>query len=140
MLNSLYSYFKLLIVNSSTTKFKQKLYQIIEYFGEVKIENEKTKENYMYMTKYNFWERWNRDKPPRTHHCSYCNRWVLRLDHHWYIIGQWIGFGNIKQFTLFTLYTFIDKAIWGFWLLYTFTHYHFGGSDFINHYSFLFCF
>ena len=114
------------------SKFKKKLIEIAEFFGEIKIDKEKVRENYQYMTRYNFCERWDIEKPPRTHHWSYCNRCVMRLDHHWYIIGQWIGFGNIKQFILFTLYTFIDKSIGGFWLFYIFSHNYFEDEGFIS--------
>ena len=35
------------------------------------------------------------------------------MDHHCYYIGQCIGFGNIKQFYLFIMYTFVDKLLIG---------------------------
>ncbi|KAJ2774691.1 Palmitoyltransferase [Coemansia nantahalensis] len=43
-------------------------------------------------------------KPPRAHHCSDCDRCVLKLDHHCPWIGQCIGFANQAHFLRF-IYT-----------------------------------
>lgn len=43
-------------------------------------------------------------KPLRTHHCSRCNRCVLKYDHHCPWIGQCVGFFNYKLYLLFVLY------------------------------------
>jgi len=37
-------------------------------------------------------------KPPRAHHCSHCNRCVLKMDHHCYYTGTCIGSFNYKYY------------------------------------------
>ncbi|KAL5033036.1 hypothetical protein BDV3_000058 [Batrachochytrium dendrobatidis] len=49
--------------------------------------------------------RWCRSclcfKPPRSHHCSYCNRCILRMDHHCPWLNNCIGHNNIPHFIRF---------------------------------------
>ncbi|KAF7684776.1 Palmitoyltransferase ZDHHC15B [Astathelohania contejeani] len=40
-------------------------------------------------------------KPPRTHHCSICNKCYLKMDHHCALLDCCIGFHNYKAFYIF---------------------------------------
>ncbi|XP_016989803.2 palmitoyltransferase ZDHHC16 [Drosophila rhopaloa] len=44
-------------------------------------------------------------KPPRTHHCSVCNRCILKMDHHCPWLNNCVGYGNHRYFFLYMMYT-----------------------------------
>jgi len=55
----------------------------------------------------NFCELCQQWKPPRSHHCSFCGRCVLRMDHHCPFTGNCIGMRNHGHFVLMYIFAFI---------------------------------
>ncbi|CAG0897466.1 unnamed protein product [Darwinula stevensoni] len=43
-------------------------------------------------------------KPPRTHHCSVCNRCILKMDHHCPWLNNCVGHYNHRYFYLYMVY------------------------------------
>ncbi|XP_014235923.1 palmitoyltransferase ZDHHC16A [Trichogramma pretiosum] len=55
-------------------------------------------------------------KPPRTHHCSVCNKCILKMDHHCPWLNNCVGYYNHRyffQYMVFTLIGIIFITIFG---------------------------
>ena len=50
-------------------------------------------------------QRCLRTKPDRCHHCSQCNKCILKMDHHCPWVANCIGFNNYKYFMNMLIYT-----------------------------------
>ena len=68
-------------------------------------------------------------KPPRSHHCSVCNRCVLKMDHHCPWINNCVGYKNMESFVRF-LFFVIFGCSHAIFTLIKFKH-HLNNSEFI---------
>ena len=77
--------------------------------GEMKSRSEKKankkQERVKKMTEFRYCKKCDNLQPPRSDHWGLCGKCVLRMDHHCPWIGNWVGFGNHKNFVLFIFYT-----------------------------------
>ncbi len=65
-------------------------------------------------------QRCLRSKPDRCHHCSQCNKCVLRMDHHCPWVVNCVGFYNYKYFFNLLLHTSSSNTVVVYALKYTF--------------------
>eukprot|EP01062_Namystynia_karyoxenos_P017514 TRINITY_DN16448_c0_g1_i1.p1 TRINITY_DN16448_c0_g1~~TRINITY_DN16448_c0_g1_i1.p1 ORF type:complete len:346 (+),score=78.19 TRINITY_DN16448_c0_g1_i1:116-1153(+) len=70
-----------------------------------------------------FCQRCQQWKPPRAHHCPFCNTCVLKMDHHCPWINNCVGHANQKWFFLMLLYIWLATGHISMMIL---LHWHFG--------------
>jgi len=68
-------------------------------------------------------------KPPRAHHCSICNRCIIKMDHHCPWVNNCVGIGNHKYFLLFIFYTSLSCGYSLSFLVWRFCHCAGGGGS-----------
>ena len=81
---------------------EQELQKAIE--EEESLPKERKSARYHYHKHIRWCKKCSTFKSPRTHHCSVCNRCVLKMDHHCPYIDQCVGYKNHKLFILFLFY------------------------------------
>ena len=68
------------------------------------------------LVKLKYWYTCHIMRPPRAVHCSQCDWWILRMDHHWPWLGCCIGKRNYLYFFLFitslALYSIVGTVVW----------------------------
>jgi len=64
-------------------------------------------------------------KPDRCHHCSICDRCVLKMDHHCPWVNNCVGWGNYKFFLLFLLWLSMSCVFTALTLIPRMTEIHF---------------
>jgi len=67
-------------------------------------------------------------KPPRAHHCSVCQRCILKMDHHCPWVNNCVGKYNQKHFILFMFYIFL-ACLYTFGMLFLRGSYCLGGNE-----------
>ncbi|KAK1732640.1 DHHC family palmitoyltransferase [Skeletonema marinoi] len=72
-------------------------------------------------------------KPPRAHHCSICNRCIIKMDHHCPWVNNCVGIGNHKYFLLFIFYTSLSCGYSLSFLVWRFCHCVGGGHGGAHH-------
>ncbi|XP_042898842.1 palmitoyltransferase ZDHHC16 [Parasteatoda tepidariorum] len=69
-------------------------------------------------------------KPPRTHHCSVCNRCILKMDHHCPWLNNCVGHFNHRYFLMFCAYTWIGVVFCVIFGLPVFINHFFGPAEY----------
>ena len=77
--------------------------------------------------KFRYWEECDNIRPPRTKHCEYWKKCILKYDHHWFYIANCIGFNNHKYFILMLFYITIGWIFESLWFIFGWSQRFYGG-------------
>jgi palmitoyltransferase len=61
-------------------------------------------------TSWRWYNTCDRAKPPLSHHCSICNKCVLKMDHHCVWMNNCVGFQNYRYFLLYIFYMWMGSV------------------------------
>jgi len=104
LLLTLWSYIKTVVTDPGSTPMNYNYQELQEQFQEI-LQQDQFHSSPSECTKC------SQFRPPRAHHCSICDRCVLRMDHHCPWVGNCVGMYNQRFFTQFLCYSGLGSLV-----------------------------